>query len=413
MATLKVELGTKKKDGNRKVYVVISQHGKRKRLDPNIEVAPHEITKQRNGTIKLAASKQKVLDKALTRYREYIYNVERNFAGTYITVEMIVEHIVGKRDENGSIDFFAFAEEYLKTSSIKAKKNYETMLNSLEKHLGKRKLAFADITYAMLDGYMNYLKDKPRARSLYLGAIRHLHNEARRRYNTDEETVISPTVFERFKVPRQQKKGQRALSLDELKKIIAYKGTGRAELARDCFVLSFLLMGMNSADMYDSDAVIRDGVLCYHRKKVRDRRQDEAYIEVTIPEEARPLMAKYKGSRRVFSFHCRYYSESGLNKAINIGLDALEESLKIPGLQFYQARHTWASIARNECSIDAYTVDKALNHIPKDMQLLDVYVKRDFRLINEANRKVIDLVFHSSEQPAEKVDGDVGGEDGK
>lgn len=405
MATLKVEFGAKKKNGNRKIYVILSQHGKRKRLDTKIEVAPHEITKTKSGTVKIAGSKQNILDKKMSRYRETIYTVERDYAGQTITLELLVDHILGKRCSDGTPEFFAFADEYLATHTMKGKKNYTTMLNSLERHLGRRSLPFSQITYAMLDGYLQYLKDKPRARSLYLGAIRHLHNEARRRFNTDEVTLISPTVFERFRVPKQQPKGQRALTADDIRRIIAYSGKGRAALARDCFVLSFLLMGMNSADMYDSDAKIIDGKICYRRMKVRGRRSDGAYIEVDIPPEAQPLMDRYKDTQRVFNFHRRYYSESGLNKAINIGLRQVSSDLKIDKLQFYQARHTWASIARNECAIDAYTVDKALNHIQKDMRLLDVYVKRDFRLINEANRKVIDYIKNEEQDEKEEEQG--------
>jgi integrase len=388
MATLKIEFGKARSDGKRKIYVILSQHGKRKRLDPKIDVAPEDMKKTKAG-IKLSASRQNALDKALARYRDMIYQVEKDHMGQYIDVDMLYDHLTGKKSADGGIDFFAFAEEYIASSKMKGAKNYRTMLNDLERHLGKRVLPFSDITYAMLDDYARSLDDRPRAKTLYLGAIRHLHNEARRRYNTDTEMVISTTIFDRFRVPRQQQKGQRALPVEVLRQVFAFQGRGRAALARDCFVLSFLLMGMNSADLYDDDAKVVDGKICYHRKKVRDRRQDKAYIEVTIPEEAKALMQKYAGKKRVFKFHEMYSDEGTFNKAINIGLRKIKEALGLEELQFYQARHTWASIARNECGIDAYTVDKALNHIPKDMALLDVYVKKDYRLINEANKKVI------------------------
>ena len=166
-------------------------------------------------------------------------------------------------------------------------------------------------------------------------------------------------------------------------------------MARDCFVLSFLLMGMNSADMYDTDAKLMDGCIAYRRKKTRDRRADEAYMEVTVPPEAEGLLAKYKGRGSLFSFRQRYSTEGEFNRAINKGLKQVGEVVGINKLQFYQARHTWASVARNECGIDAYTIEKALNHIVRDAQLLDVYVKRDFGLVNEANRKVLDWVLYN------------------
>ena len=191
-------------------------------------------------------------------------------------------------------------------------------------------------------------------------------------------------------------KGQRSIPLELLKKIIAFEGTGRAELARDCFVLSFLTMGMNSADMYDNDAKLIKGRICYHRKKTRDRRADDAYIEVVVQPEMKELIKKYRGTSRLFDFSKHYSNESQFNRAINIGLKAIESSIgeeSVHALQFYQARHTWASIARNDLGIDAYTIDSALNHLNDDLRLLDVYVKKDFTQINAANRKVIDYVF--------------------
>lgn len=398
MATVNWTLGTKRKDGSYPVVIKVSHKGERKKYTSNIVVYLGEYGKV-GGVLKVKDKRrQQEINSKVNELQQKVFDYCRKHAGLDVTVEDLVDHLTGKRDKNGGIDFFVFADEYLAKSSIKGKKNYQTMLNSLESHLGKRKLSFSDITYAMLDDYAHSLDDKPRAKTLYLGAIRHLHNEARRRYNTDTEMLISVTIFDRFRVPRQQQKGQRALSVEDFMRIKDYQGKGRAALARDCFMLSFMLMGMNSADLYDNDAKIVDGKICYHRKKVRDRRQDKAYIEVDIPEEAKELMQKYAGKKRVFKFSEMYSDESTFNKALNIGLRKIKEELKLDGLQFYQARHTWASIARNECSIDAYTVDKALNHIPKDMQLLDVYVKKDFRLINEANRKVLEYVKNLTNQ---------------
>lgn len=398
MATVNWTLGTKRKDGSYPVVIKVSHKGERKKYTSNIVVYQGEYGKV-GGVLKVKDKRrQQEINSKVNELQQKVFDYCRKHLGLSITVEDLVDHLTGKRDKNGGIDFFVFADEYLAKSSIKGKKNYQTMLNSLERHLGKRKLSFSDITYAMLDDYAHSLDDKPRAKTLYLGAIRHLHNEARRRYNTDTEMLISVTIFDRFRVPRQVQKGQRALSVEDFMRIKDYQGKGRAALARDCFMLSFMLMGMNSADLYDNDAKMVDGKICYHRKKVRDRRQDKAYIEVDIPEEAKELMQKYAGKKRVFKFSEMYSDESTFNKALNIGLRKIKEELKLDGLQFYQARHTWASIARNECSIDAYTVDKALNHIPKDMQLLDVYVKKDFRLINEANRKVLEYVKNYTEK---------------
>ena len=395
MAKVNYEFLTARADGTVPIRIIVWHHNKRVRYTSDIVLYRDEYTLTKDGKIKVKSKKKSMMiEERIHQLDMKAYEWVRRNQGKDITAQDVADHLQGKMDEEGDIDFFAFADEYLAKSSIKGKKNYYTMLNSLERHLGRRKLAFREINYNMLSGFLDYLSDRPRAQSLYLGAIRHLHKEARLRYNTDELTLISPTIFERFKVPKQKQKGQRALDTEVLLRLIDYKGQpgSRAELARDCFVLSFLLMGMNSADMYDNDAVLQEGVLKYHRKKTRTRRQDEAYIEVVVPDCAKPLMRKYKGVGRVFSFASRYADEVGFNRAVNMGLKDVGEAVGEPHLQFYQARHAWASIARNECGIDAYTVDKALNHLNKELRLLDVYVKRDFTAINQANQKVIDYI---------------------
>lgn len=113
--------------------------------------------------------------------------------GRHLDADDIMERITVPA--SGDLDFFCFAEEWLEHATIKGKKNYASMLNSLEAHLGQRKLPFAAITYKMLKRYEESLSSKPRAQSLYLGQIRHLYREAARSYNTDHEQVIKNDPF--------------------------------------------------------------------------------------------------------------------------------------------------------------------------------------------------------------------------
>ena len=59
------------------------------------------------------------------------------------------------------------------------------MVNSLTKFLGREKLDFKEINYKFLKSYEEHL-GRRRALSLYMGAIRHLHNEAKKEYNDEE-----------------------------------------------------------------------------------------------------------------------------------------------------------------------------------------------------------------------------------
>jgi integrase len=164
-------------------------------------------------------------------------------------------------------------------------------------------------------------------------------------------------------------------------------------------MISFFLMGMNSADLYDCTD-LKGNTLRYFRKKTRGRREDKAEIVITVCPELLPILQKYRDKTkvRVFDFYQRYRDESTFNAAINKGLKSI-----IKGLEFYSARHSWATIALNEAGVDKYTVHSALNHVEEAMKMTEVYLIKDWSLINNANRKVIDYVLKPAKLSVKRV----------
>ena len=199
----------------------------------------------------------------------------------------------------------------------------------------------------------------------------------------------------RYKAPKQvMKKGVRALTKEDILKIYHYHAEepkGRPQLARDCFILSFCLMGMNSADLYNATTFSK-GAIKYNRTKTKDRRIDDAYIEVKVHPFIKSLMKKYAGATHVFSFYRRYAGFEEMNAALNKGLKEVGKAVGIPKLQFYQARHTFATLSRNMMKFSKSDVDEALNHVGS-YDIADVYITKDFSIINENNFKLIEEVF--------------------
>ena len=408
MATLKVELGNPAKDGSRKLYIILSHACTRKRIPTTISVEAKEVS-PKTGKI-ISTHKQHLIDDLVTEYKNRIYQLDLELTGAKVDANYIYQRITTAKPKDGECDFFAFTEEWLRGKGNE-KKNYRTMLNSVEKYLGRRKLPFKDITYMFLKGYSDYMSQYPRAQSHYLGLIRHIHNLARKAYNSDGNIVIPSTAIENFDFPRQQLKGGRAMDLDILLRVFRHNPVGiRETLARDCAILSFCFMGMNSVDLYNATS-FKGGVLAYNRSKTEGRRSDNAHIEVVADARIKTLMAKYADNTHVFNFHKRFAAPASFNRSINIGLKGIMDAINaeislenrqrkpkdrvkmIDTLQFYQFRHTWATIARNNVGIDKYTVHECLCHIDRDTRIDDVYIKKDFRLINDANKKVLDYVF--------------------
>ena len=393
MATITTEFGKLSSKGQRAVYLRVRDKKTEKRIATGVKVDESEIS-PRTKKIKNFEKAQAVEKLRMElMYKMTSIAPEINYSANMDAARIVSTLVMQEKTE--SLDFFTFAEDWISKNSLKSTKNYNCTLSALESYLGVRKLDFSQINYTLLKNFELYLSDRPRAKSMYLGYMRHLYREAMLEYNTDEVTVIKNDPFMRYKAPKQVlKKGVRALSVQDILKVYHYKGIdpkGRPQLARDCFILSFCLMGMNSADLYNA-TVLQKGVVKYNRTKTKDRRSDDAYIEVKVHPFIKQLMKKYAGNTHVFNFYQRYAGFQEMNAALNKGLKEVGKAIGIPKLQFYQARHTFATLSRNMMKFSKSDVDEALNHVGS-YDIADVYITKDFSIINENNFKLIEEVF--------------------
>ena len=396
MATITIEIGKKNKKKVHPISFLICQGTSKKRISTDITATDSELSTNQK-KIK-EPTKARVIEAKRRELQDKLDALSLDLIGQDVDAAYIYDRLTATHE---AVDFFTFADDWLKHSAIKSKKNYDCLLNSLEAYLGRRRLDFTAITFATLKGFEEYLKDKPRAQSMYLGLMRHLYREAMRRYNNDYEQVIKNDPFLRYRVPKQvMKKGVRALTIEQLMKVYDYQGEphSRAQLARDCFILSFCLMGMNSVDMYLCTER-KGNIIRYNRAKTMDRRVDSAYIEVKVHPFIKELAKRYKGQKRVFSFSERYTTASIFNQNLNLGLKDVGKAIGIKGLNFYQARHTFATLSRNLMRFSKSDVDEALNHVGS-YDIADVYIKKDFSIINDNNAKLIEKVFKQKENPA-------------
>lgn len=383
MATITFELGKPKQDKTRRVSIIISHKGQRKRISTNIIISEKSIS--RNG--KLPNQVQKTIDNKINILRNRLYTLEEESLDKEVTIDWIYSHIT---KEDRVIDFFEYTEQWIERSKNKGKRNYRCMLNSLRRFYNHPTLPISSIDYKFLNEYKDYLQGHPRAQSLYLGNIRHIFNEIAKEHCINNK-VIENNPFKYFSVPREvPNTNNRVVPEEILIKIFKFQGTRRIGLARDCYILSFCLIGMNSVDMYECTSY-SNGILSYNRAKTKDRRRDNAYIEIVVPNIIKPLFEKYKDDTRVFNFYKKYNHASNFNKHINKGLHIIARTLGVPPFDFYSARHTWASIARNKLGIDKYTIHEALNHV-STLDITDIYIQRDFTNINKANAKVIEYL---------------------
>ena len=88
-----------------------------------------------------------------------------------------------------------------------------------------------------------------------------------------------------------------------------------------------------------------------------------------------------------------YADVNTFSTALNKGLKKVGKLVGVDDLEFYAARHSWATIALNDAGVDKYTVHTSLNHVDDSMRVTDIYIERDFANENRANAKVVKYVF--------------------
>lgn len=405
-------------DGTYNVKLRFTLDRKMRRLSTSLFVTSKDLTKEFK--IKQNSPIKQEIDSLIRSYQERCAKLQIEL--NHYTIDEVMDYLDGEHQKQQTIDFIKFSREWIASTTIKGAPNYTTAVNALVRFIGKEELDVNLITTDFLDSFKKFLNKEHETRtkrliqqgkrvpsnrslSLYLISIKKLFNEAKKKYNKkDKNLILIPhSPFDDFVMPKQEATRKRAIPADIIKKVWklpykdmkkGYKSTCRYNLAKDCFILSFCLMGINSADLYNATEM-KANTIIYNRTKTKDRRLDCAKMMVDIPKIIQPIIDKYrdKTGKRLFNFYQYYCDEKGFNKAINYGLKEIGSILGIDDLEYYAARHSWATIALNKVSIDKYIVHAALNHIDDSMKVTDIYIERDFVNENKANAKVVRYVF--------------------
>ncbi len=219
--------------------------------------------------------------------------------------------------------------------------------------------------------------------------LRTLFNAARNHYNNEDLGIyrIKHYPFKKYKVGSPPLTKKRNNTLEQVLAIrdCITKPESRTELAKELYMLSFYLCGMNAVDLYQlTQRDIRNGRVDYNRSKTESKRKDKAFISIKIVEEAKPLLEKYIGK-----FSLRYSSCECLNWALCKGMEQLRKLTGIPELTLYWARHTFANTARNDCRMSKDDVALALNHVDEGNRVTDIYIAKDWKIVDDVQRKVI------------------------
>ncbi|MDR1226917.1 MAG: site-specific integrase [Prevotellaceae bacterium] len=420
MVTLKIVVlyENKRKNGSMPVYAKITQNRDRAYIKTPFSVFGSQLNKR--GEIKdsyLLPSINLLYNRIAEILKDLGFSVNQF---SMKDLKVYIETKLENKSQNAKLDFFEFAKTFIENMQSDKRQgsseNYAIAVRNLAKFLGRDTLDFNEMTATFCKRYHNWMIKNglgARGQELYLVSIRKIFNEALSIYNDYEigEIQIRTNPFKSFEIPKFKFASlaeKKALPVDTLQKIFtASVFTEREELARDVFLLSFCLCGMNAKDLYMCEC-IEETQLIYFRHKTKNRRSDNAEMRINIPPEVSHLLKKYrtktKESKHVFTFSKRYADPDNFTTAINKGLKSINRKLKlrIDEISLYYARHSWATIAVNDVYLPEELVDECLVHAPV-RKMLRTYVKRDWARVDKTNRKVLDYVFYGKTPPEGSV----------
>jgi len=262
----------------------------------------------------------RIIESSLDKYREMISQLGPKLQ--FFSCEDLLKYL-----EEKEIDFIKFCTDHI-AQSRKENRNgtantHRTVRNSLIDYFERESVSINEIHSKMLYAYARYLKSKRiivrknqfgkevktqeeglSESGLYnhMRDLRTLFNAACAHFNNEDLGLyrIKHYPFKKYKIGRAPLTKKRNINIEQVKLIrdCRVKPGSRAELARDLFMLSFYLCGMNAVDFYHlrEKDITKRGRIDYNRAKTQGRRTDKAFISIKLIDEAKPILKKYIGT---------------------------------------------------------------------------------------------------------------------
>lgn len=312
-------------------------------------------------------------------------------------------------EEAAANTLLAVARRFTELKKPSTRLTYERTVKHMEAFISTgQSNSLDEVNKAWLTAFDNHLSasnPSANARALHFRNLRAVFN-----YAIDEELTAN-YPFRRFKI-KTVKTDKRSLSVETLRQVLAYPVEEWQEAYRDMFSLSFMLMGINFADMLNLERnAMREGRIVFNRHKTA------RLYSMKVEPEALELIEKYAGEDHLLSImdsrkdYLQYIRQTNnalrkIGDCERSGLGGKKTHNAIcPDLSTYWARHTWATIAAS-LDIPKETIAAALGH--GGNTVTDIYIDFDRRKVDEANRKVLDWVLYGKKDgvvvdPAFKV----------
>ena len=391
---IREQAGQKTKEGEYNVKIRVTHKGKVRYIGTNYYVTPGQIDDGEIVHHGSASMYNIQLRNILNLYERKIMDLGGQV--NYMDIRALVNHLKGVDQLGRDGDFFFLSSQIIASLRSAGRESYAASVEytiSEMRAISGPSLLFSEVTTEYLERFRTAQRIAGKGvntTNIHLRNIRMIYNRGIDTGKVD----LGSYPFRRFKI-KPAKARDRDLEIDDL---VALRDADLQLLsqrrARDLFFLSFYMCGLNFKDLlYAKKEDIVRGRL------VVDRIKTDQPLSIKITPQAQEIIDRYAGNKFVLSIlEEKLKTASPSRKSIlhkdvisqtNAKLKDIASDLKIPyKLSTYFARHSWSSIAFNECEISEDIIGLALGHA-SPRKVTAGYIKKKYAQVDRANEAVI------------------------
>lgn len=381
------------------IYYQIIQHRKVKQLFTKYHILRSEWDEKKSAIRIYPGSERAVLLQSIREHiqwdMEHLTKIIRRYeerALSYSGNDIVEEFVLYKQE----CSFFNFMGGLItklqQNGKIRTSETYKAALSSFRKFRKDKDIILYEISSELMDAYEGWLHNSGIAAntvSFYMRILRATYNRA-----VEEDKMEDRHPF-RHVYTGIDKTVKRALPIHVIRKIKLLDLTliPKLDYARDMFLLSFMLRGMNFVDMaHLKKKDLINGCIYYRRRKTGQ------LLIIEWTKDMQRILNKYPKNtsdyllpiiRKTDSNSRRAYRNA--NAKVNYALTQIAKmvGVKIP-LTLYVARHSWASAAKAK-GIPLRVISEGLGHDSESTT--QIYLASlDTSIVNKANKLILSSI---------------------
>lgn len=387
MATLNAVIVPAKvlKGGRHKVRISVAHNGETRYIVTNIII--DSCKEWRNGQVVKrpdAAMKNTRIRQELQKHQQVIDELQ--YIDGMTCAELVYQLRTAGNYKHRTLA--SIYEEYVANSHCVASTlhTYKYIWHNISQYFGDKTLV-EHITHASILGLDKNLRSKMRPTSVRTNLVflMVLLNYAKRCGYV--QFRVDPCFG--YELPKMEPR-QSWISVEEVKRIRDIE-TSKPNIikCRDMFMLSYYLGGINMTDLIDIDFSEQTDIIRYERKKTVRCPKMNKYVEFEIPEEAKEIINRYKGSDGRLKFS-NENKKSKMHYFLDYNMPKLAELTGIKNLIYYSARKSFSQHAF-DLGISTSIIDYILGHrVDKGGTSLYSYISVTPIMATKAVRQVLD-----------------------